>query len=101
MIVFVHLLDHFFFNTSTARYRLRSPAAAAAAVTAASSSGYSATSGGLRVPLSTQARNLIFLLAAGAVVGTFLWFHGVSFGMFGPINSWWGLRWRKSWNIYG
>lgn len=42
----------------------------------------------------------IFFLYTGAVVGTFWWFRGVSFGIEGPIKEHWGLLWRKSWNIY-
>ena len=29
------------------------------------------------------------------IVGTFWWFKGVAFGIDGPINDHWGLKWRS------
>lgn len=100
VIIFVHLLDHFFFNPSTARYRARRIADVVPAAASSDKGGSYTSIGGGRAPLSTATKNAFFALFAGAVVGTFLWFWGVSFGMRGPMQKWWGLKWRQSWNIY-
>lgn len=42
----------------------------------------------------------VFSFCAAAILATFWWFKGVSFGIDGPIEEHWGLGWRKSWNIY-
>lgn len=93
VMMLAHLFDHFIFNPSTARYRSR-----------ASSRGISApVSGGgqTRVPLSESTKNAVFVATLAVIVGTFWWFHGVSYGMAGSMKEHhWGLGWRKSWNIY-
>jgi hypothetical protein len=68
--------------------------------------------------LSKEIKWGVFGGCVAAVVGTFLWFKGVAFGIEGPIKEHWGLLWRKvsshdtehgpksqfpcqqSWNIY-
>ena len=47
-----------------------------------------------------QNKNITFAACVALVVGVFLWFRGVSFGMYGNIHDWYGLKWRNSWNIY-
>lgn len=49
--------------------------------------------------LTPRAKKLAFGAYAAAVVGVFFWFKGVSFGIDGPIEEHWGLRWRRSWNV--
>lgn len=102
VIVFVQLLDHFLWNDSTARYRQnllsqlrRGQAGRTNALLQAG-----AAAPGHGKSLSPQNKNITFGVAVAAVLGVFLWFRGISFGMYGSIDSWWGLRWRKSWNIY-
>ena len=103
VIVFVHLLDHFLWNDSTARYRgnlvtevrrmLSSSKPSAVLEGGAIAPGYGR-------PLSVQSKNLTFGISVALVTGVFLWFRGVSFGMYGDISQWYGLKWRPSWNIY-
>ncbi|KAF7782743.1 CAZyme family GT39 [Agaricus bisporus var. burnettii] len=50
--------------------------------------------------LSHKNKSIAFGICAFVIVATFWWFRGVSFGIGGPINDHWGLRWRKTWNIY-
>lgn len=79
-ILYAHVLDHFFFSNSTARYRF----------------GGSSS----RRPLSEQTKNVIFLIAAVAIIGTFAFFYKTALGIDGPVWKYKGRRWRKSWNIY-
>ncbi|CAO1630114.1 unnamed protein product [Jaminaea pallidilutea] len=79
-ILFAHILDHFFFNASTARYKL--PGANS------------------RRPLTDRTKNIIFLVCALAIVGTFAFFHRTALGIDGPVWKYRGRRWRKNWNIY-
>ncbi|OSD08401.1 glycosyltransferase family 39 protein [Trametes coccinea BRFM310] len=50
--------------------------------------------------LSTRTKQIVFGICVVAIVGTFWWFRGVAWGIDGPINDHWGLKWRSSWNIY-
>ncbi|CED82274.1 glycosyltransferase family 39 protein [Phaffia rhodozyma] len=50
--------------------------------------------------LTLRAKAIFFGLFAGAVILVFWWFKGVSFGIDGLVEDHWGLKWRKSWNIY-
>ncbi|KIL67087.1 glycosyltransferase family 39 protein [Amanita muscaria Koide BX008] len=50
--------------------------------------------------LSTKTKTIVFGIVTGTIVLTFWWFKGLAFGIEGPINDYWGLQWRKSWNIY-
>ncbi|OBZ65723.1 Dolichyl-phosphate-mannose--protein mannosyltransferase 2 [Grifola frondosa] len=50
--------------------------------------------------LSERAKWIGFGVCAFAIIGTFWWFKGVAFGIDGPINLHWGLKWRSTWNIY-
>ncbi|KZT23996.1 glycosyltransferase family 39 protein [Neolentinus lepideus HHB14362 ss-1] len=50
--------------------------------------------------LSEQTKRIAFGVCTFIIVGTFWWFRGVAFGIDGPINDYWGLGWRESWNIY-
>ncbi|CAD6909909.1 unnamed protein product [Tilletia controversa] len=54
----------------------------------------------VRAPVSAQIKNASFGIIAGAVVGLFLWMHGTFMGMDGPMKKWWGMKFRKTWNIY-
>lgn len=65
-----------------------------------SATARTATVGGRVHTLSSRAKDRAFYVLAAIIVGTSLWLYGVSFGMDGPINKWWGYKWRKSWNIY-
>ncbi|RDB23014.1 Dolichyl-phosphate-mannose--protein mannosyltransferase 2 [Hypsizygus marmoreus] len=47
-----------------------------------------------------KTKSIVFGVCALSIIGTFWWFKGLAFGIEGPINEHWGLRWRKSWNIY-
>lgn len=47
-----------------------------------------------------KAKRITFGICAGVIICTFWWFRGMAFGMRGPIEDHWGLRWRNSWNIY-
>ncbi|KAK0548730.1 Protein O-mannosyltransferase 2 [Tilletia horrida] len=119
VIIYVHLLDHFLWNDSTARYRVRTaslPAGAGAHPLATpptrqsslpdeksngSAGGATTTAAApLRVPVSAAVKNLTFAFVGGAVVGLFLWMHGTYMGMDGPMKKWWGMKFRKTWNIY-
>ncbi|KAN0140870.1 Fibrillarin domain containing protein [Lactarius tabidus] len=50
--------------------------------------------------LSERTKNIFFGVVAFAIVANFWWFRGVAWGIDGAINEYWGLGWRKSWNIY-
>lgn len=78
-ILYAHMLDHFFFNNSTARYKF---------------------GGSARRALSEKTKNVIFVIALAAIVGTFAFFHKTALGIDGPVWKYAGRRWRKSWNIY-
>lgn len=104
VIVLVHLLDHFLWNDSTARYRinllaeLRRGRLFSGRTNAILQSGYPAPGHGKM--LSERTKNITFFAIVFLVISVFLWFRGISFGMYGDIDNWHGLKWRKSWNIY-
>lgn len=104
VIVFVHLLDHFLWNPSTARYRfdlghfLRTGRLVVGKSAARVREGVNAPCAG--TPLSTASKNWLFVGLVAVLLGTFLWFRAISFGMYGDISTWHGLKWRSSWNIY-
>ncbi|KAH8106915.1 glycosyltransferase family 39 protein [Cristinia sonorae] len=50
--------------------------------------------------LSERTKWIVFSVVVIILVGTFWWFKGVAFGITGPINEHWGLKWRSTWNIY-
>ncbi|KAG8908186.1 Protein O-mannosyltransferase 2 [Tulasnella sp. 403] len=50
--------------------------------------------------LNETVKSAFFVLFASIIVGVFWWFRGIAFGIEGPIGDYWGLGWRKSWNIY-
>ncbi|QRV74898.1 dolichyl-phosphate-mannose-protein mannosyltransferase [Ceratobasidium sp. AG-Ba] len=50
--------------------------------------------------ISERTKWIVFAVAVGAVIGVFWWFRGIAFGITGPIGDYWGLGWRKTWNIY-
>ncbi len=45
--------------------------------------------------LSDRTKQIVFGVSALTIVGTFWWFKGVAFGIDGPINDHWGLKWRS------
>ena len=45
--------------------------------------------------LSHQTKAIVFGVFVAILVGTFAWFSGVAFGIEGPVNDHWGLKWRK------
>ncbi|KAF6747705.1 glycosyltransferase family 39 protein [Ephemerocybe angulata] len=49
---------------------------------------------------STRTKAIAFGVLVSILVATFWWFSGVAFGIDGPVNEHWGLKWRKTWNIY-
>ncbi|CAE6423122.1 unnamed protein product [Rhizoctonia solani] len=51
-----------------------------------------------RIPERTKW--IVFGVAVSLIVGVFWWFRGIAFGISGPIADYWGLGWRKTWNIY-
>lgn len=75
-----HLLDHFLWNTSTARYPSR-------------------LSRGQRVVLSETTKNITFVVLSGAVICVFWFFRETAWGIEGPIANKKGFKWRHSWNI--
>lgn len=103
VIVFVHLLDHFLWNEGTARYRIdwrlflqtgRLQAGKLNPLVQDTSAPV------LGKPLSQRTKNISFGVCAALVICVFLWFKGVSFGLYGDISDWHYLKWRKTWNIY-
>ncbi|KAG9094341.1 Protein O-mannosyltransferase 2 [Ceratobasidium sp. 370] len=50
--------------------------------------------------ISERTKWVVFAIAVSLVVGVFWWFRGIAFGITGPIGDYWGLGWRKTWNIY-
>ncbi|CAE6435518.1 unnamed protein product [Rhizoctonia solani] len=51
-----------------------------------------------RIP--EQTKWIVFTSTVSLIVGVFWWFRGIAFGITGPIGDYWGLGWRKTWNIY-
>ncbi|KAF6750504.1 hypothetical protein DFP72DRAFT_910156 [Ephemerocybe angulata] len=49
---------------------------------------------------STRTNTIVFGVLLSILVATFWWFSGVAIGIDGPVNEHWGLKWRKTWNIY-
>ncbi|CAL1705382.1 unnamed protein product [Somion occarium] len=49
---------------------------------------------------SEKTKWIVFGALSFTIFACFWWFRGLAFGMDGPINEHWGLRWRRSWNIY-
>lgn len=47
-----------------------------------------------------KTKRILFGVTAFAIVANFWWFRGMAWGIEGPVNEYWGLQWRKSWNIY-
>ena len=45
--------------------------------------------------LSDRTKQIVFGVTVFAIVGTFWWFRGVAWGIDGPINEHWGLKWRS------
>ena len=103
MIVYVHLLDHFLWNEATARYRfdwrlfLQTGRLQAGKLNPLVLDTSAPVQG---KPLSQRVKNISFGVCAALLIGVFLWFKGVSFGMYGDISDWHYLKWRKTWNIY-
>lgn len=104
VIVMAHLLDHFFWNDATARYRidlgqfLRTGRLSTGKASAWLHDAPNPPSRG--TPLSERTKNILFGVAVLLLFGIFWWFRAISFGMSGDISEWHGLKWRKSWNIY-
>lgn len=48
-----------------------------------------------RRKLTYRAKTVLFGLIVTAIVGIFWWFRNIAFGMEGPVNKHWGLKWRK------
>ncbi|PWN54061.1 putative dolichyl-phosphate-mannose--protein mannosyltransferase [Violaceomyces palustris] len=91
VIMLAHLMDHFFWNPSTARYTF---------LYRSDSLTHSKEMSRIRRPFSEGAKNLVFVIAVGSVLGAFLWLRGTAYGMDGDIHKHRGMQWRKSWNIY-
>ncbi|KAF5323906.1 hypothetical protein D9611_008333 [Ephemerocybe angulata] len=49
---------------------------------------------------STRTKATAFGVLVSDLAATFWWFSGVALGIDGPVNEYWGLKWRKTWNIY-
>lgn len=45
--------------------------------------------------LTERTKWIVFGVTTFAVVGVFWWFKGAAFGIDGPINNHWGLKWRS------
>ena len=45
--------------------------------------------------LSERTKQIAFGVSAFIILATFWWFKGVAFGIDGPINEHWGLKWRS------
>ncbi|KAG8746504.1 Protein O-mannosyltransferase 2 [Ceratobasidium sp. 414] len=50
--------------------------------------------------ISERTKWVVFAVTVSLIVGVFWWFRGIAFGITGPIGDYWGLGWRKTWNIY-
>lgn len=44
---------------------------------------------------SERVKWVVFGILVAILVGSFWWFKGIAFGIEGPINNHWGLRWRQ------
>ncbi|CEH14995.1 glycosyltransferase family 39 protein [Ceraceosorus bombacis] len=78
-IMLAHLLDHFLWNPSTARYKGK---------------------GGVRAPLSEARKNTAFAGFVGLIFVVFLIFKDTAYGREGKAENWPLVKWRKSWNIH-
>lgn len=78
VMMFIHLLDHLLWNSSTAQYRTR-------------------TKG--RHPLSEVVKNASFAVMVISTISVFWFFRHTAWGIEGPVWKKWGYKWRKSWNI--
>ena len=45
--------------------------------------------------LAPRTKQIVFGVCVFIIVGTFWWFKGVAWGIDGPINDHWGLKWRS------
>ena len=45
--------------------------------------------------LSDRTKQIVFGVCVFIIVACFWWFKGVAFGIDGPINDHWGLKWRS------
>lgn len=45
--------------------------------------------------LSDRTKQIVFGVISFIIVATFWWFRGVAWGIDGPINEHWGLKWRS------
>lgn len=50
--------------------------------------------------LGTRGKIITFAICASSIIGCFWWFRAMAWGMEGPVGDYWGMGWRKSWNIY-
>jgi dolichyl-phosphate-mannose-protein mannosyltransferase len=80
VLMMAHLLDHFIFNESTARYTSRHARSQ-------------------RVPLSNNVKNAVFVLVSGLVTVVFWLYRETAWGIDGSANKIANLKLRKSWNI--
>jgi dolichyl-phosphate-mannose-protein mannosyltransferase len=48
---------------------------------------------------SQRVQWMVFIPVYVAVIGTFIHFAPISFGLEGPITDYTSLQWRKTWNI--
>ncbi|UZJ57459.1 hypothetical protein CBS101457_006779 [Exobasidium rhododendri] len=79
-LMLTHLLDHFLWNASTARYANRMVR-------------------GQRTALSETTKNITFAIVCGAVLSVFWFFRETAWGIEGPIWKKKAFKWRHSWNI--
>lgn len=49
--------------------------------------------------VSQRIQWMVFIPVYVAVIGTFVHFAPISFGLEGPITNYTSLQWRKTWNI--
>ena len=45
--------------------------------------------------LAVRTKQIVFGVCVFIIVGSFWWFKGVAWGIDGPINEHWGLKWRS------
>ena len=45
--------------------------------------------------LTDRTKRIVFGTCVFAILACFWWFKGVSFGIDGPVNDHWGLKWRS------